>query len=268
MSIILYPPPSTAVSSKLQTVVATACPYSSNAGDQNILLSGTSGTLTLNTAVGNKGQVIAIQHEGTSLSQVYTLNTTSAQTIGGIASGSYALYTNGEVLRIVSDGSNWQILDHYARTGITTGTPTITGSTSNPTKGSMTTDLMTWYRDGRYAVVSYRYVATTAGSAGSGVYLIQLINSLTIDTTYQNTDSGTSTLSIGLANCEESVVFGQTNTASVVVGTAQANDTTHIKVGGLIGGTINYWSSAGGPLSGTNVQMYFYCKIPIVGWQP
>jgi hypothetical protein len=44
-------------------------------------------------------------HLGTSLSQIYTINTTSSQTVGGVASGSYVLYTNGETLTLVSERS-------------------------------------------------------------------------------------------------------------------------------------------------------------------
>lgn len=260
--------PAKSTANKQQNYSAVVAPYSTTANDQLLSISGTSGTITLHTAVGNTGQVMTLEHLGTSLTQVYTLNTTSGQTIGGIASGSYALYTNQEVLTIYSDGSNWQIEHHQARTGITSGTATITGTTTNPTKGTMTTDLFTWYRDGRYAHCNYRYIATTAGAAGSGVYLVTPINSLTIDTAFQNVDSGTSTLSIGLSLIEGAAIYGQANTASVTVGGVYAHSSTAIKFGGLVGGAINYWGSAGNPLSGTNVQMNAWFTLPIVGWQP
>lgn len=90
--------------------------YNAAANDY-VIASGASFTITLPTAVGIKGQVIVIEHNGTSLTQVYTLNTTSAQTIGGVASGSYALYTKGETLTLVSDNANWQIQTHITNTG-------------------------------------------------------------------------------------------------------------------------------------------------------
>jgi hypothetical protein len=79
-------------------------------------LSGASFTSTLPTAVGVAGKRYKFIHAGTSLTQVYTLATTSAQTIGGVASGAYALYTNGEILEIESDGANWIIVNHRAVT--------------------------------------------------------------------------------------------------------------------------------------------------------
>lgn len=110
-------------------VVSKTTTYSASINDY-ILASSASFTITLPTAVGVSGQAIAIQHNGTSLSQVYTLNTTSAQTIGGIASGSYALYTNGETLVLVSDGANWQIQNHKTDTGWINGGVTALSATS------------------------------------------------------------------------------------------------------------------------------------------
>lgn len=82
-----------------------------------VICSGASFTVTLPTAVGQSGKSIVIEHNGTSLSQIYTLNTTSAQTIGGIASGVYTLTTAGETLTLVSDNANWQIQDHKTANG-------------------------------------------------------------------------------------------------------------------------------------------------------
>ncbi len=93
-------------------ITSTALPYTVTGADNAIIISGTSGTVTLLTAVGNAGKQVQLIHSGTSLTQVYTINTTSAQTIGGVASGAYALYTNNENLILVSDGANWIILDH------------------------------------------------------------------------------------------------------------------------------------------------------------
>lgn len=80
--------------------------------DDALNLSGASFTETLFTAVGNTGKVIRIVHNGTTSTQVYTLNTTSAQTVGGKASGAIVLCFNGEAITIVSDGANWQVISH------------------------------------------------------------------------------------------------------------------------------------------------------------
>ncbi len=82
--------------------------------DETMKLSSASFTSTLPdaSAAGVSGKRYKFIHAGTSLTQVYTLATTSAQTIGGVASGSYKLVTNGEILEIESDGANWIIVNH------------------------------------------------------------------------------------------------------------------------------------------------------------
>lgn len=102
------PPSFFNITSQSTTYAATINDY--------IIASGASFTITLPTAVGVSGKTIVIQHNGTNFSQVYTLATTSGQTIGGIASGSYALYTKGETLILISDNANWQIQDHKTNT--------------------------------------------------------------------------------------------------------------------------------------------------------
>lgn len=71
------------------------------------VLSGASFNITLPAASGvTAGQGFYFEHGGTSLTQVYTYLTTGGDTIGGIASGSYAFYTNGEGFYLVSNGSD------------------------------------------------------------------------------------------------------------------------------------------------------------------
>jgi hypothetical protein len=107
---------------KYRSVTTTDAP--SNTVDETLKLSGASFTVTLPTAVGVTGKRFTLVHAGTSFSQVYTLATTSAQTIGGIASGSYKIVSAGEVLRLESDGANWMIIDHKTNTGWVSYTPT------------------------------------------------------------------------------------------------------------------------------------------------
>lgn len=79
--------------------------------DDFVLFSGASFTATLPTAVGNAGKVFRFQHNGTSGSQVYSIATTSGQTVGLYTSGQYQFQQRGEWAVFVSDGANYQILD-------------------------------------------------------------------------------------------------------------------------------------------------------------
>ena len=152
--------------------------------DETLLLSGSTFTQTLFTASGNAGKILNIVHAGTSLTQVYTIDGNGSETIDGALN--ISLYTNGESVTILSDGSNWLIIDHYYKTGwVDDGTMTITATTTNPTKSSAATeDKVRWRRDGQDAIINYCYRAVTATSAaaGSGDYLFALPTNLTIDT--------------------------------------------------------------------------------------
>jgi hypothetical protein len=72
-------------------------------------------TVTLPTAVGNAGRTIIVKNSGTG---TITINTTSAQTMDGVASGSVKLSptvsggvtgANYEAITFVSDGANWTL---------------------------------------------------------------------------------------------------------------------------------------------------------------
>lgn len=93
---------------RVRSVTTTDTP---SASDDVLVCSGGSFTLTLPDATTMPGKVLSIHHAGTSNSQVYTINTTSGQTIGAFASGALALSQNSNCLVVLSNGSNWIILD-------------------------------------------------------------------------------------------------------------------------------------------------------------
>jgi hypothetical protein len=64
-------------------------------------------TCTLPTAVGNSGKEIMVWLNATS--STLTFDTTSSQTMSGIASGSLTTSTQYDLYRFVSNGSNWII---------------------------------------------------------------------------------------------------------------------------------------------------------------
>jgi len=153
------------------------------------LLSGASFTLTLNSAVGNTGQQITFIHQGTSLTQVYTIDPAGSETIedGTGPTTTYLLYTKGERLTIVSDGANWSVVEHIAMTDwVSAGTMTITGSSANPSKPSTPDiDAVYWRRLGKRVQVRYslQISSATGGTTGTGAYLFALPTGITFDTT-------------------------------------------------------------------------------------
>lgn len=255
-------------------VVSKTSTYSASINDY-ILASSSSFTITLPTAASVSGQQIGIQHAGTSLTQVYTLNTTSSQTIGGIASGSYALYTNGETLILVSDGANWQILNHKTDTGwIDGGAITIGATTTAPTPSStVTNNKLRWRRVGDSSQFHFEYRQSSNASAANGVgdYLFPVIANMTIDTSkvtaYATANAWATALSnmgTNVGNATMYIIGGAQGTGNVFV-----HNSTNVRVQGIdtapSGGVI----SANGYQLGVGGMGYqFNYALPILGWQP
>ncbi len=182
--------------------------------DETMKLSGVTFTSTLPTAVGATGKRYKFIHAGTSLTQVYTLATTSSQTIGGVASGSYKLVTAGEVLQIESDGANWIIVDHKTNTD--------------------------WVSAG--AIVSFYTFTVAAGSysATAGAIYTNNGNSYVVATTF--TTAATSIVFVGTA------APSATGTLTYVSGTHVGNPIFSAVSGAasLISGTTSqpaFWTS-------------------------
>jgi hypothetical protein len=239
--------------------------------DETMKLSGASFTSTLPTAVGVAGKRYKYIHAGTSLTQVYTLATTSGQTIGGIASGSYALYTNGEVLELESDGANWVIIHHYAVTEwLDAGNVTITGTTSNPTKATgKDFDKILWRRNGRHGEfkLEYRQNNTTSAAAGSGDYLFALPSNISIDTSIVQVYSTVE----GLGAWSNGSVLGVSNgniTGASATGIVSCYDSTKFRI--FQGDSSNGGAISSGFYAINNAALSYFAtfEAPISGWKP
>ncbi len=233
--------------------------------------SGASFTITLPTAVGNSGKSITIEHAGTSLTQVYTIQTTSSQTIGGIAGGSYALYTAGETLQVTSNGANWRISGRNTSTAWTdSGVITIGATTTPPTKGTTTTDRLLWRREGNTAILRYEYRQTTAGAAGSGTYLISIPANMTINTTvmFASTNITVAAADYALASVGPGAGMVSNATASGHINSKAYNDTQLVFQVLDYFTTANNWTSSTYQLSTVNIGLSLTVKLPISGWQP
>ena len=220
--------------------------------DNVLLLSGTSFTETLFTAVGNAGKILIINHVGTSETNLYTLNTTSSQTIGGIASGAYVLHDNGESLMIVSDGTNWQILNHRAITAWTAWTPTFTGF------GTAASINYRSRRVGSNLEVNGNFVSgnTTGVTAKVSVGYGGTDGNVTIDSTVTGGVIGNMNVAGASATTFGWYVLAPTTNVDYVnmsVQSSTLNDTTPANGSALVGNS-------------QGVLMQF--SVPIVGWQP
>lgn len=243
--------------------------YNANANDF-VTASGASFTVTLPTAVGVSGQIVGVYHNGTSLTQVYTINTTASQTItyngSAQASGAIALYTNSEIFIFMSNGSNWEVITHQSQTSENNaGATTITGSTSNPSKGTATRDTWIWWRAGKYMNFRYELDQSAGAAAGSGDYILTLPTSGSMDTTNLTTNNTV----IGTAYPTTGSIIGtgwmnQSTGATRVPLYMYVSSSTTFRV--ILQGA-GVWNSANNPLTDA-MNLTILGQIPMTGWQP
>jgi hypothetical protein len=227
--------------------------------------------ITLPTAVGIQGTFYKIIRTDTTLANKITINTTSSQTIG-VNVTTRSMWTANEVWELESDGANWQIINHFAKTSFTTMTPATTSTgASQPVYGGGTfVNEMKWKREGKHIMVVYQYRQTTSGTNGLGDYLFNIIPSgITIDTSI----TGTYTTIEGsdawkLNDALPSVLLGNAALAATiggicVVGVISVYSTTQVRLF-----TVRKSSPFGVVCSdyfnmGGTFQISFSCMIPI-----
>jgi hypothetical protein len=169
-------------------VVSKVTTYTATTSDDVILCSGSAFTVTLYTAVGNSGKILRFVKTDSSLTNIITIDGNSSETIGGALT--VTMNTLNESYAIISDGSNWQILEHKISSVITdAGTMTIGAVTTPPNKGVTTRDKVFWTREGRFAVITYQ-LQNAGNNNGSGDYLYSLPSGMTADTTTIETYTG------------------------------------------------------------------------------
>lgn len=144
-------------------------------------------------------------------------------------------------------------------------TPTITGSTTNPTKGTTVTDRGMWRRVGDSMELTYQYKQTVAGSAGSGAYYVSLPSGYTIDINklaYAASLNGSAT-----GNCGTFQATGG-GADPLLLGTVQASTSTTLGFyyGTDAVATTYFGSASSGNFADTNLEWSFRCSVPITGW--
>lgn len=236
--------------------------------DDVLVLSGTSFTQTLSTAVGNRGKILDILHGGTSLTQVYTLATFGGETIGGIASGSYALYTNGESLRLMSDGTNWLILSHRAETAWSANaTSTLVMTTGVKGTGTVV-DIVRWRRRGQVAEFYFEYSHTVAGTGASDIIKITVPGGLTMDSSLIALNSSTDTSGLQSPGVLKGSAGLRVTATAGAVGNVVAVTTTTVKLSTYGTSGTAAWGTSTCNLSSAALGVSAWWEAPITGWQP
>jgi hypothetical protein len=131
---------------------------------------------------------------------------------------------------------------------INAGPITITGATTNPTKGTVTGDAVYWRRVGSDMELKYIYNQTSAGTKGSGLYLFQLPGG------YTQNSGGV----IGYGETWDGSTIGP---SVVMYGNA-----TQFYVNSQGASTYSNVGSTAFEMNNTNLHYFYQVKVQIAGW--
>jgi hypothetical protein len=232
-------------------------------------------TITLPTAVGITGVTYKIIRTDTTFTNPITINTTSSQTIGGSGT-SRKMYTANEIWQFVSDGSNWMIINHSAKTpAVSYGSIVYSSTGSVPTMPTATYHDLIWRRDGKFLYVNYGISPSNNPTLGTGTYLFPLLptalSGLTVDTSinpvYTGGSSGSTIWTTGSSHILLGVSAHSTTTLDLY-GTAIVYSSYYIRIFQIMGttgtNTSGIANSTYHPLNATNTARFtISCMIPI-----
>lgn len=175
---------------------------------------------------------------------------------------STTLGTEGESCDFINNGTTWYLIERNIPGNIvSTAVQAITGSVSDPTKGTLADDTAVRWRVGRFLYTQYNYNQTAAGaSAGSGTYYFQPPTGLTVDTTYVATDFPNTAYGSGVVGQGSFQENGNTGFFSVVCDTS-GNVLFRDQLSG------NNVGSAFCQLTLATINYSAVWRVPIVGWK-
>ena len=194
----------------LQTINSTSSTTTIAITDDVIFADATTASYTINlpTAVGNSGKVYEFRRTDTDWSNTVTIDPNAAETIGG--SATTTLDTDGETLKVVSDGSNWLIIGRETTSTWRSFTPTGTWTTNTTYSGFKR-------RVGQQMEVQIRI--TLAGAPNATTLTVNVPDSLSMDSALML--SGNNITKDGGAN------FRDNSTATAYKGYVWARETTN-----------------------------------------
>jgi hypothetical protein len=136
---------------------------------------------------------------------------------------------------------------------------TFTSTGVSPTKGGGTVrDRIYWRRQGDSMQIRVDYRHTSAGGAGTGVYLIKIPNNQVADLNKVSATTGANAFTTGTGMAEWS-----DETTVSRCGAAVLYDSTHFKLADMIAGD---WSASNVSFSSGILQVGTILTVPISGW--
>lgn len=210
------------------------------ADDEVLKLSGASFTQTL-PALSGSGKRYRLLHQGTSLSQVYTVATTGGNTLGGYASGAYKLHVNGEMVEFTDmGGTDWIITNRIATTKPVSYTPAFVGC------GTMGTITLEWFKRGAYMCIKGTAISGTPTGTEMRMDLPSGATSITT--------------SVSLTNVGVIALAGSTHGGSVLM----ESNKTYL----TFGASGHLVKDLGSAVMSAGLAGSMFIEVPIADWMP
>lgn len=204
------PTQSSAIASKTNS----DSPYTALAGDDLIFIDTSGGAVTVNlpTAASIGGKIYTVV-KTTSDTSLVTVDANSTETINGALT--FKLCTQYELVRVISDGTNWQVIGHTYPSKWIAFTPTCSLSTNAGTPTGF------WRRVGDSIQVQVKVSLTGANTQGNVTFTIPNNAAWTVDTAKLVGSTNVSDAWIGSAIVKRGSVFNghvaYSSTTTVVI---------------------------------------------------
>lgn len=236
--------------------------------DRMHVVSGTSADydITLPAASSNSGKVVGfVVKDYTAASKQYRLDAGAGVKIAGRTRYLVLMHTN--VALFISDGTDWQPLVLCLDTPwISWANPAITGTTTNPGKGTYERDVMPWCRRGSACDFHYQFRQTGAGSDGSGTYRVGL--PFSANTSIIPTTDGLSESSTSMDAWAASIIGAGTlsNNSTMSFANAQLSTASTFAVQRVNDAARTRWGSDNYSLGGTTIRIGVRGSYPVTDW--
>lgn len=229
------------------SVVSKTTTYTATTSDNIILCSGSAFTVTLYTAVGNSGRTLTFKKTDSSLTNIITIDGAGTETIDTNLTAT--LNVQFESIVIISDGTNWQILDRQDPQGWFQFTPTFTNNvwTSGGQPGSVA---VYGRKCGANLIIRGTF---NSPSAQTNLADMILPSPWVADSTLRTLSVVGSVHSTGASSNQGYTLLATPSSATLNMGT-KATASTDL-------------STTQANNLGSNVNIYFLGTIPINGWK-
>ena len=233
-----------------KTTTYTALP------EDDVILGNTSGgafSITLPAAAAVKGKVMTFKYIDSGYANALTIDGNGSETIDG--STTTTLNTQDEVLTIVSDGSNWEILERKTITPVTAFTPTGAWSTNTTYTGF-------WRRSGDMCI--FDIAVATAGAPDAASLTITIphtIDTAKLSNTAWNSLHGSNALAHDNdANLRHVCAVDYASTTTVAI-CSTGDNAGSINFGNAVSNTAPFtWAASD--------TLVVHFEVPISGWNP